>query len=473
MNILVYEKISTKINENDSYIKSKEIICPKCLENCRIIFNDFKITLYGCKDGHRINDILLDEFNNTQNINESSIICQECKTINKYISYNKQFYICLDCNRKICPLCNSKHNKNHKIIDYDKKNFICNIHNDLFISYCKKCNINLCELCDKNHNISHKIIYYKDIIPDENIIKEEINKFEKKIDKFKNIIQKIINILNKTIENLEIFYKINTDIINKFEFINRNYQILENINGIKDNLKIDNINQVINDNIIENQIKNIIHLYNKMNNNSKLNENNINSKKKENENKDKNDEKEFKNKIYKNLFGLNHVKTFSNIKDLIKKAKKGDTIKLSGYYSGNGNIIHISKKINIIGENDTVLDAKGISGIFFISGENVVINNLKLVNAINTHKIGAIRWQGDNGILSNCTLENNNDKGFGYGGAIFWWATNGKITNCIFKNNKVSHYGGAIYINGKSLKVTNSLFENNSVLETYNRWEGG
>ena len=129
--------------------------------------------------------------------------------------------------------------------------------------------------------------------------------------------------------------------------------------------------------------------------------------------------------------------------------------------------------MNIIGENDTVLDAKGTSGIFFVSGDNVAISDIKLVNAINTHKIGAIRWQGDNGILSNCILENNNDNGFGYGGAIIWWATNGKINNCIFKNNKVSHYGGAIYINGKGLKVTNSLFEYNSVLESYNRWEGG
>ena len=364
MNILVYEKINTKINENDNFIKSKEIICPKCFENCRIQFNDFKITLYGCKDNHKINDILLNEFINTQNINEASIICEDCKTKNKYTSYNKQFYKCLDCNKKICPLCNSKHNKNHKIIDYDKRHFICNIHNDIFISYCKKCNINLCELCLKNHNKSHEIIYYRDIIPDENIIKEEIKKFEKKFDQFKNIIQNIINILNKVIENIEIFYKINSDIINKFEFINRNYQILENINEIKNNLEIDDINQVINDKIIENQIKIIFHLYKLMNNNAKLNENTINSNKKEIENKDTNDEKAIKNKIYKNLFGLQQVKKFSNIIELIKKTKKGGTITLRGHYYGDGNIIHINKKMNIIGENDTVLDAKGTSGIF-------------------------------------------------------------------------------------------------------------
>ena len=299
MNILVYEIISTIINENDNLIKSKEIICPQCLESCRIKFNDYKIALYGCKNGHQINNILLDEFYNTQKINELNIICDNCKNINKNKSYNKQFYKCLICNQNLCPLCNSQHNKNHKIIDYDKKSFICNVHNDLFFSYCEKCNINLCMLCEKNHNNNnHKIIYYKDIIPNENIIKEEINKFRKKIDKFKNKIENIIKMLDKVIENIEIYYKINTEIINNFEFNNRNYQILQNINEIKNNIEINDINQMINDNNIDNELKKIIYLYNEMttklynNNNIQSNENNIKSKeeKKEIENNDSNDE---------------------------------------------------------------------------------------------------------------------------------------------------------------------------------------
>ena len=102
--------------------------------------------------------------------------------------------------------------------------------------------------------------------------------------------------------------------------------------------------------------------------------------------KDIKDEKEIKNN--KNILCLNHIKTFSNIIDLINKTKNSGTIKLSGYYQGDGNIIHINKKINIIGENNTILDAKVTSGIFFVSGDNISISNIKLVNAINTHKIG-------------------------------------------------------------------------------------
>ena len=46
MSILVYEtKNVTIINENNSIKISKELICPKCFENCRISIKDYKIKL--------------------------------------------------------------------------------------------------------------------------------------------------------------------------------------------------------------------------------------------------------------------------------------------------------------------------------------------------------------------------------------------------------------------------------------------
>ena len=70
INILVYEKLKSTLIINDGIKESKEIICPKCKENCKIKINDYKIKLYDCKNNHEINNILLDEFNNTQNINK-------------------------------------------------------------------------------------------------------------------------------------------------------------------------------------------------------------------------------------------------------------------------------------------------------------------------------------------------------------------------------------------------------------------
>ena len=67
MNILVYDKNSSIIIKNERIIKSKDIICPKCGEI--IEFKDYKVILNDCKNKDE-NIISLNEFENTQNINE-------------------------------------------------------------------------------------------------------------------------------------------------------------------------------------------------------------------------------------------------------------------------------------------------------------------------------------------------------------------------------------------------------------------
>ena len=246
MSIFVGEKEKeTKIYLNEGIIKSKEIICPKCGENCLMKFDDFKIKLFGCKNDHEVNDILLNDFNNTQNINENNIICNICNKNNRHKAYNKEFFICLNCKKNLCPLCKSIHNKQHKIIDYDKKNYVCTIHNDQFYSYCNECKLNLCLLCKLKHNKEHEIINYENIIPNEDEIKEEMNKFRQKIDKLSDDINKLIVFLQKISENMELYYKINYDLIVTYEIQKRNYQILKNINIIKDTIKNEDIDEII------------------------------------------------------------------------------------------------------------------------------------------------------------------------------------------------------------------------------------
>ena len=60
----------------------------------------------------------------------SQIKCDICKDRNKSNTFNYEFYICYEC--KICPLCKSKHDNTHTIINYDNKNNICNKHNEIF-----------------------------------------------------------------------------------------------------------------------------------------------------------------------------------------------------------------------------------------------------------------------------------------------------------------------------------------------------
>ena len=54
-----------RYNKNEDNLQS-EIICPECKENCIINIKDYKINLFGCKNGHNINNILFQNYESTQ-----------------------------------------------------------------------------------------------------------------------------------------------------------------------------------------------------------------------------------------------------------------------------------------------------------------------------------------------------------------------------------------------------------------------
>ena len=204
--ILLYDYNHEIINDN-IIKKSNDIICPICKEICYIEIQDYKIILYNCKNKHKKENILIKEFNDTQNINISNIICNICKERNKGNTHNNEFYICLNCNINICPLCKIKHNNEHNIINYDKKNYICNEHNESYFGYCNECLKNICISCENDHN-NHNIISYGKMLKDKNKIIENNNILKINIDKLKNIIKDIIQKLNNMIENMEKYYEI-------------------------------------------------------------------------------------------------------------------------------------------------------------------------------------------------------------------------------------------------------------------------
>ena len=86
-----------KKEEKDIYIKSNNIICPKCGEISKIKMKDYRIKIYGCKNGHKINNIILDEYENRERINISKIKCDECKEKNKGNTSENKFYIFNEC----------------------------------------------------------------------------------------------------------------------------------------------------------------------------------------------------------------------------------------------------------------------------------------------------------------------------------------------------------------------------------------
>ena len=252
-------------SKDEGLIKSKNVICPQCKENCLLCMENYKIKLYDCKNGHITNNISLNEFNNIQKINENEIICKNCNET-KFKSYKKLFYKCLDCKNNFCVMCREKHSQEHKTIDYNDINYKCLEHNDFYISYCNECKKNLCMKCEKKHDNNHNIIDYKNILPDEDEIKKELKSFKNKIDKLKGNVTEIINILNKVYENFEIYYKIIYDILYNYNTQQRNYEILQNLNSIKKYINLKDIDNILNENNgYKKKFYALFDLYNKMN----------------------------------------------------------------------------------------------------------------------------------------------------------------------------------------------------------------
>jgi len=258
--IYVHEFEEHKKNICKNSLKlSKDIICPTCGENCLFMIKNYKIILEKCDNGHQTSiKLLLNDFNQTQIIKDIS--CNECSKV-KMEGYNNQFYKCCSCNINLCPLCILNHNKNHIIIDYALKNYICNIHGQRYILYCNDCKKNLCNLCGNEHNKSHILVNFKSI-PKNGNIKLILNELRLKINCFKYEMEKIIN---KITDSMETCYKIGSNIINNYDIYNHNFQILMNLNNINNyNLIIKDIEKIINENKIEYKLKYVNEIYEKI-----------------------------------------------------------------------------------------------------------------------------------------------------------------------------------------------------------------
>ena len=344
MYIIVYN-MNEKTQNDEGLIKSSDIICPLCKQNCLIDLKDYKIKLYDCKNDHEISNILINEFDNTQKINENEIKCKNCERT-KFKSYNRLFYICAECKIYLCPLCKEKHNKEHEIIDYNNIKCICLEHNDYFISYCQECKINLCMNCENKHDNKHKIINYKNILPDNNI-KEELQAFRKRLDKLNNDITEIKNRLTKVSENMEIYYKLIYDMIYNYNTKQKYYEILKNLDSIKDFINLPEIDKITCSNDYSEKFDILINIYNKMNNiNIKPNKEN------------KNDKSEPK--------GEKIIENINSIKENEPKPKEENSIENINFIKENNNS-NIKQD-----DNEKIIECKTLKKTI-LNGQKVVI----------------------------------------------------------------------------------------------------
>ena len=263
MNVLVLE--CQDLNEENNLIKSNYIICPKCKEIAYISIEDFKITIYGCQQGHVTKKLKLDEFIKTQYKDQSKITCDKCQTP-KSETFQNKFFTCFICKQNLCPKCEEFHDKSHYISKFEENQFYCKNHCSSFLCYCSDCKKNLCSKCENEHK-EHHIIYFDELIQNINDDGNNgLNDTKEKIYKLKSFINGMINQLNNLNKNLDTYFEIYNNIISNFDINKKNNEQIHNIcNTKKFNTNFMRlITEIINDNNLKSQFTSIINLQSKI-----------------------------------------------------------------------------------------------------------------------------------------------------------------------------------------------------------------
>ena len=356
-------------NPLNVYYRPKFIICPECEENARIKIQNFKSTIYGCKYRH-ITDISLEKFEETQKINLSNIICEKCRENNRGSTHENKFYRCTKCQINICPLCKVEHaKKKHKIIDYDDQYYQCDEHNEKFVEYCNDCNKDLCFICKNTHS-NHKRESY--LLPNMEEVQNKINLLKSEIDKFTNWISSIINKLMEIKKNSEIYFKIYEKIVDDFDENKRNYQILNNLNEINDNI-INDFITINNENDFVEKIKKIFNPNTNTNRNTNINTNTNN----------KFEDIKIIYNIDEKCRELGNISLFG--KNFVKANKENIKIEI------NGNEYNLMKQFAINDINEDTLEVKlkilnpvtDLSNMFYNCSSLLSLSNLSKINTSN------------------------------------------------------------------------------------------
>ena len=263
MNIIVTMIDQDYKNKEQVMVKSKDIICPKCKEPCRITFENYKIKLYECINDHVTENIKFIVFDNTQNINEFQIKCERCPFKNKGNCPDDEFFRCLNCKLNLCLLCKPNHDPRHNIIKYEQKNYICQTHYDSFMKYCIQCKKNICFACEGHEN--HEFEDLGNLKPNIEEKKKILNELKINIDAINKTIKEVIDNLNGFMLYISKFYEINNNILENYDVKRRNFQSLKNINEINDNNEIiEIIKKINNNNTLKDKISDILDLYKDM-----------------------------------------------------------------------------------------------------------------------------------------------------------------------------------------------------------------
>ena len=203
-----------------------------------------------------------------------NIICPECKI-------KEQCILNFDKNQKIICECINGHKiyisleviKKNKLIYEFSNNCRCKEHNNKIYKFCCiKCKKNLCYKCNIAEHTEHNnnLILYNDIIPnyDNYVASLELKslEFRYKLNIFNHQTKSIKFILNEIVDNLELFYNININIIHNYYVNKNNYISLKNIEAINFRYIEEDICEIIDEENLKKKIHYILKLYKKLTN---------------------------------------------------------------------------------------------------------------------------------------------------------------------------------------------------------------
>ncbi len=161
--------------------------------------------------------------------------------------------------------------------------------------------------------------------------------------------------------------------------------------------------------------------------------------------------------------------TFAGIREAIKSANEGDTIKLSGTYVAQKELdqINLNKKLKITADSTAILDAKGLTRIFIVTdnAKGSSFNNLKFLNAHYDGSGGGMFVHAKDIKVTNCIFENGKSyQGSGIATVYDnYTAVNLLVENCKFINNYAQKTAAAISAYGNNTRLINCTFESNKV----------
>ena len=283
-NNLKIEKDSTILKLNNNNISETAIIitvknalkiikCPDCDCNDSIMkIIDYKILFSGCKNNHN-KEMIFSKYDMSQNVQLSNIICDNPKCEHNQQRYWGNFYKCLNCtdinehSKYYCNDCKASHDKEHKLIKYNEKDFYCEESNHFlsFSYFCITCYKDLCEKCLSVHK-GHNIKKYDSLIQNIDDIKQNLNVIESKIKKLRHIVEDIKVQLDRAMKIMEKYYSISKDIIEKFELYNKslkNHRIIFSVLNIKESNEniMNDLNKIIYSEDLKNKCISLIDIY--------------------------------------------------------------------------------------------------------------------------------------------------------------------------------------------------------------------